>query len=144
MTDAAGNRPDEGGLTEAELTAWSAAHRGAVTAPPELWPLVAAATIHRRAVRRQVLRSMRGPLLVGALLLVAATALVTWRVARFSWSRGGGDAPPAAAAPARQRPLGPGQHAGHPTTTRSSRRGPPAPVAPGPPIPPEPGPRPKQ
>jgi hypothetical protein len=143
MTDGAEDRPGGGPLTDAELAAWSAAHRGSIKAPPELWPLVAATTIHRRAVRRQVLRSMRGPLLVGALVLVAATALVTWRVAHASWL-GDDERPPAATAPARQGPLGPGQHAGHPTTMRSSRRGPPAPAAPAAPIPPEPGPRAKQ
>jgi len=56
--------------------------RGGTPAPPELWPLVAASTMHAARVRRQVLRSMRGVLLVGALALVAATAAVTIFVVR--------------------------------------------------------------
>lgn len=55
-----------------------------ITAPAELWPLVASSTIHLAAVRRQVLASMRGVLIVGAIALVAATAVVTWNVARWT------------------------------------------------------------
>jgi anti-sigma factor RsiW len=58
-----------------------------VTAPPELWPLVASSTIHLAAMRRQVLSSMRGVLLAGAITLVAATAVVTWKVARWTAAR---------------------------------------------------------
>ena len=56
--------------------------RGGTPAPPELWALVAASTVHLARVRRQVLRSMRGVLLVAALALVAATAAVTTFVVR--------------------------------------------------------------
>ena len=56
--------------------------RDGTPAPPELWPLVAASTVHVARVRRQVLRSMRGVLLVAALALVAATAAVTIFVVR--------------------------------------------------------------
>ena len=59
--------------------------RTGVKAPSELWPLVAASTIHLAAVRRQALASLRGVLIIGALALVAATAFVTWNVAR--WTR---------------------------------------------------------
>ena len=58
--------------------------RSSVTAPTELWPLVASSTIHLAAVRRQVLASMRSVLIVGAIALVAATAVVTWKVARWT------------------------------------------------------------
>lgn len=123
------------------LGAWAAGQRGGVTAPPELWTLVAASTIHLRTVRKQVLRSMRGPLLVAALALVAATAAVTWRLAHLTREPADPAEPPAAATAPVQRPLGPGQHAGHPTTERSPRR---APAPPAAPIPPEPEPRPRQ
>ena len=59
--------------------------RFAEPAPPELWPLVASTTIHLAAVRRQVLASMRSVLIVGAIALVAATAVITLKVA--SWAR---------------------------------------------------------
>ena len=55
-----------------------------VTAPVELWPLVASSTIHLAAVRRNVLASIRGILILGAIALVAATAVVTWNVARWT------------------------------------------------------------
>lgn len=44
--------------------------------PPEVWPLVAATTIHERAVRRQVLRSARGRLAFAALVLCALSAWI--------------------------------------------------------------------
>jgi predicted anti-sigma-YlaC factor YlaD len=69
------------------VLAWATGERAAVRAPAELWPLVASRTIHLAEVRRAVLRSMRGLLLVGAIVLVAATALVTWKVARWSVGR---------------------------------------------------------
>lgn len=55
--------------------------RADVQAPDELWPVVAASTIHLGAVRRQTLRGMRGMLIAGALVLVAGTAFVTWKLA---------------------------------------------------------------
>jgi predicted anti-sigma-YlaC factor YlaD len=70
--------------------------RASVTAPPELWPMVAASTIHLAAMRRQVLASMRGALIAGAIALVAATAFVTWKVARWTAPR----AAPVTTAPA--------------------------------------------
>jgi predicted anti-sigma-YlaC factor YlaD len=97
--------------------------RFSVAAPAELWPLVASTTIHLAAVRRQVLASMRGVLIVGAIALVAATAVVTWQVARWT-SR------PSVAAPKMGTP---GVHApsgGHP-----ARIAPQAPNAPTPPRP---------
>lgn len=124
-------------LTEDELLALVQAPREPITAPPELWPLVAASTIHLRAVRRQVLRSMRGVLLMAALALAAASALVTWRVARWAMTP---DAP--ASAPGGGAGGVHQGHAGHPTTTRRPQDGPPAPPRPPRPIPPQSGPRP--
>ena len=104
------------------VLAWATGERAAVRAPAELWPLVASRTIHLAEVRRAVLRSMRGLLLVGAIVLVAATALVTWKVAR--WTAGRDLAP----SMERRAPGGAGAHAGHPTP----------PVPPEPPEPPRP------
>ena len=106
------------------LLATATRERAAVSAPPELWPLVASSTIHLAAVRRQVLASMRGVLLAGAIALVAATAVVTWKVARWSAARD----VPATTAPTRSG--GPGRHAGHPTVPRP-------PTPPTPPRPPD-------
>ena len=64
------------------LIAWSRGLRDGVAAPPELWTLVNAATVHRAPVRRMVLRSMRPLLVAGALAVALATSLVTWSVAR--------------------------------------------------------------
>ena len=100
------------------LLATVTSERAAVAAPPELWPLVASSTIHLAQVRRQVLASMRGVLLAGAIALVAATAVVTWKLARWTAA---GDVP-ARTAPARSG--GQGRHAGHP-------------MAPAPPRPPD-------
>ena len=102
--------------------------RASVTAPAELWPLVAASTIHLAAMRRQVLASMRGALIAGAIALVAATAVVTWKVARWTAAR----VPPVTTAPARPGGLGPGRHAGHPTTIPRAPEPPRAPEAPRP------------
>jgi predicted anti-sigma-YlaC factor YlaD len=66
------------------VVVWARRDRAIVTAPAELWPLVASSTIHLAAVRRQVIASMRGLLLAGAIALVAATAMVTWKVARWT------------------------------------------------------------
>jgi len=66
------------------VVSWARRERAMVTAPSELWPLVASSTIHLAAMRRQVLASMRGVLLAGAIALAAATAVVTWKVARWS------------------------------------------------------------
>lgn len=56
--------------------------RTPLAAPDELWSMVSASTIHERALRRRVLRSMRGVLVVGALAIMAATAALTLFVAR--------------------------------------------------------------
>jgi predicted anti-sigma-YlaC factor YlaD len=66
------------------VVTWARQERPAVTAPAALWPLVASSTIHLGVVRRQVIASMRGVLLAGAIALVAATAMVTWKVARWT------------------------------------------------------------
>lgn len=66
----------------AHVVTISQSARTPLAAPDELWTLVSASTIHERALRRRVLRSMRGVLVVGALALVAATAAVTLWVAR--------------------------------------------------------------
>jgi hypothetical protein len=113
------------------LLATATAERAAVTAPPELWPLVASSTIHLAAVRRQVLASMRGVLLAGAIALVSATALVTWKLARWTAR----DAPATTTAPASEG--GPGRHAGHPKIPRP-------PTPPKPPEPPRPPDAPKR
>jgi predicted anti-sigma-YlaC factor YlaD len=105
--------------------------RASVTAPPELWPMVAASTIHLAAIRRQVLASMRGTLIAGAIALVAATAVVTWKLARWTAPRPASTQP----VPVRAGGLGPGRHAGHaghPTTTRTAPEPPRAPEAPRP------------
>jgi anti-sigma factor RsiW len=104
------------------VLAWATGERAAVRAPAELWPLVASRTIHLAEVRRAVLRSMRGLLLVGAIVLVAATALLTWKVAR--WTAGRDVAPSVE----RRAAGGAGAHAGHPTPPIP----PEAPVAPRP------------
>lgn len=95
-------------LTDEELVALVRAQRTDVTAPAELWPLVAASTIHVRAVRRQVLRSMRGLLLLVAVVLVGATAFLTWQFA--VWKLSVPQAPPISE---RARTGGGGTHAGH-------------------------------
>lgn len=105
------------------VLAWATRERATVTAPAELWPLVGASTIHLAAVRRRVIASMRGMLVVGAIVLVAATAVVTWRVARWSMR------PNVVATPASTP--GHAGHAGHPVVPR-------APEAPRPPEPPRP------
>jgi anti-sigma factor RsiW len=105
-----------------ELIATAQQQRASVAAPSELWPLVASSTIHLAAVRRQVLRSMRGLLVTGALAIAAATAVITWQVAR--WTSEPRAMAPSSAAPRAGRIRSPG-HAGHP-------------VVPKPPIPPSP------
>ena len=108
-----------------ELLAWATQERAAATAPPELWPLVASQTIHLPEVRRAVIRSMRGVLVVGVIVLVAATAFISWKVAR--WSARADAAPSRVETPLRRG----GVHAGHP-------RIPTPPTAPRPPTPPTP------
>jgi predicted anti-sigma-YlaC factor YlaD len=93
-----------------EMLALAERERVAVSAPAELWPLVAASTIHVAEVRRRVLASMRGVLLAGAIALVAATALVTWKIARWTMAPRA-EAPSAVVRPASTRG---GVHAGHP------------------------------
>jgi predicted anti-sigma-YlaC factor YlaD len=92
-----------------EMLAVAERERVSVTAPAELWPLVAASTIHVAEVRRRVLASMRGVLLTGAIALVAATAVVTWKIARWTAARDA--APSAVVQPATPRG---GVHSGHP------------------------------
>lgn len=101
------------------LLATATRERAAITAPAELWPLVASSTIHFAAMRRAVLRSMRGALIAGAIAVAAATAVVTWKVARWTAPR---------VEPARVGVPGPGRHAGHPVAPAA----PVAPVAPRP------------
>jgi predicted anti-sigma-YlaC factor YlaD len=106
------------------VLAWATSEREAVRAPAELWPLVASQTIHLAEVRRAMLRSMRGVLVAGMLAVAAATAVVTWKVARWTMK------PSAPAARVEAAPRRGGTHAGHPG--RST-----APVAPRAPTPPE-------
>src|SRR5829696_9593817 len=108
-----------------EVLAWATQERAVATAPVELWPLVASQTIHLAEVRRAVIRSMRGVLVVGAIVLVAATAFVTWKVARWTTARSE-PAPSPVETPLRRG----GVHAGHPQI-------PTAPAPPRPPTPPE-------
>jgi predicted anti-sigma-YlaC factor YlaD len=103
-----------------ELLALAERERAAVHAPAELWPLVASSTIHLATMRRAVLRSMRGALITAALAVAAATAVVTWKVARWT------SAP--RVEPARAGAPGPSRHAGHPVAPTA----PIAPVAPRP------------
>ena len=92
-----------------ELIAIAQRQRVSVTAPAELWPLVASSTIHLAAMRRQVLASMRGLLIGGAIVLATATAVITWQVARWTAPRD----VPVRTTPARPGGGGPGRHAGH-------------------------------
>ena len=107
------------------VMSWARNERSRAKAPAELWTLISSSTIHLAAVRRQVMASMRGVLIAGALAIVVATAVITWRVARWT-SRPQVVVPPAGA-PA------PGTHAPggrHPTT--EAPRPPSAPLAPRP------------
>ena len=110
-----------------ELIATAQRQRLSVAAPAELWPLVAASTIHLAAVRRQVLLSMRGLLVTGAIAIAAATAVITWQVAR--WTAEPRAAAPSTVAPRAARTQSPAHagHAGHPV----------APEAPIPPMAPK-------
>jgi hypothetical protein len=71
---------------------------------------------------------MRGVLIAGAIALVAATAVVTWKLARWTAPR----AVPVTTAPVRAG--GPGRHAGHAghPTIPEAPRAPDAPQAPRP------------
>jgi predicted anti-sigma-YlaC factor YlaD len=109
-----------------EVIAIAQRQRVPVAAPAELWPLVAASTIHVAAVRRQVLASMRGLLIAGAIAIAAATAVITWRVAR--WTAGPNAVAPSTVTPRSGAP-GPA-HAGHAGHAEH-------PVVPAPPIPPK-------
>ena len=106
------------------LLATATRERAVISAPPELWPLVASSTIHLAAVRRQVLASMRGLLLGAAILLVGATAVITWKIARWT-------AEPGAAAPS---PVAPRAGAATPDAGHAAHAG--HPIVPHPPIPP--------
>lgn len=56
-----------------------------VEPPPELWPLVVASTIERTRLRRQVLRSLRVPLAIAAIVLIVVTSATTvWVVRQLS------------------------------------------------------------
>ena len=113
-----------GAIEETRAVVTTAQREGAsVTAPAELWPIVAASTIHLAAMRRQVIASLRGVLITGAIVLAAATAFVTWKVARWTAPR----AVPTPTVPARAGGLGPGRHAGHaghPATIRTASEAP--------------------
>jgi anti-sigma factor RsiW len=63
-----------------------------VDPPSELWPVVAATTVHERLVRRHVLRAMRGTLAAAALVLVAASLAATVGVMRLA-ARGADNGP---------------------------------------------------
>ena len=104
---------------------WATSERAAVRAPAELWPLVASQTVHLAEVRRAVIRSMRGVLLAGAIAIAAATAVVTWKVARWTMQ------PSRPAGRVERSPQRGGTHAGHSTVPQ-------APETPTPPTPPEP------
>jgi predicted anti-sigma-YlaC factor YlaD len=112
-----------------ELLAWATHERATGTAPAELWPLVASSTIHLAEVRRAVLRSMRGLLVAGALAIAAATAVVAWKLAR--WTSAERDAPARVTPASSERAGGggPGRHAGHPVvpTPPTAPRAPEAP-----------------
>ena len=110
------------------LLATATRERTVVRAPAELWPLVASSTVHLAAVRRQVLASMRGVLITGAIALVAATAVITWKVARWTAAR---DAPVMMAPPSGGAPGRHAGHVGHPTIPVPPRA-PDAPRAPSP------------
>jgi predicted anti-sigma-YlaC factor YlaD len=99
-----------------ELLTLAARKRETVAAPPELWALIASSTIHLAEVRRAVIRSMRGVLVIGAIVLVAATAVVTWKLARWT------------------APTQVGQHPAMEGTHRSGSH----PIVPVPPEPPKP------
>jgi len=107
-----------------ELIATAQRQRVPVAAPAELWPLVASSTIHLAAVRRQVLASMRGLLVTGAIAIAAATAVITWKIAR--WTAEPRSETPSTVAPRAGRTPSPAhaEHAGHP-------------IVPQPPIPPK-------
>lgn len=55
-----------------------------VDPPSELWPVVAATTVHERIVRHHVLRAMRGSLGLAALVLVVASSAATMGIMRFA------------------------------------------------------------
>lgn len=80
-----------------------------VEPPPELWPLVVASTIERTRLRRQVLRSLRVPLAIAAIvLIVVSSATTVWVVrqlsARVHVTAGSGTA--GTSGPGRPRPDG--------------------------------------
>ncbi|HEU4722928.1 MAG TPA: zf-HC2 domain-containing protein [Gemmatimonadaceae bacterium] len=112
------------------VLAWATSERAAVRAPAELWPLVASQTVHLAEVRRAVIRSMRGVLVAGAIALAAATAVVTWKVARWTMK------PATPVTRVQAAPQRGGTHAGHPRTGIAPT-GPKPSEAPTPPKPPE-------
>ena len=110
-----------------EVLALARAARGGVPAPPELWPLVAASTVHAARLRRRTLRALRGVLVLGGLALVLATAAVTALV--LSWRRPSAPAsgPASASSPEASAPSG--------SRAPAPPRPPPAPRPPAPPRP---------
>ncbi|MBP7549655.1 MAG: hypothetical protein KA761_05165 [Gemmatimonadaceae bacterium] len=77
---------DHDALEDRELREAAALERRRTYGAPELWPQIAARTVHREAVRREVLRSLRRPLmlwlLVAFVLGVVATEAVRALTAR--------------------------------------------------------------
>ena len=97
-----------------------------VEPPPELWPLVVASTIGRTRLRRQVIRSLRVPLTIAAIVLVIVSSATTvWVMKRLSpRAQAGVQASPAKAA------IGAGKL--HPGSAPAAPRKPIAPTAPRP------------
>jgi hypothetical protein len=75
--------------------------------PSDVWPLLAATTIHERAIRGRVLRGVRTPLLVTVLVLCALSAVLGGIVGRRFARQGQGAAPaPVRGTPALVAPPG--------------------------------------
>lgn len=96
-----------------------------VEPPPELWPLVVASTIERTRLRRQVLRSLRVPLAIAALVLIVVSSATTVWVVRQLSARVDVNAVPTGSATPDARGL-------HPGRAPSAPRRPSAPSAPRP------------
>jgi len=72
----------------AQVIALGAHARSRTPVPADVWPMVAAATIHEGEVRRRLLRRMRGPLLLAALALCVVSAWLGALVGRELERRG--------------------------------------------------------